>query len=290
MKLLAMLLGMGLFSSTPMSCNKGNAEDAAKDTLLAQLDLKNVFYGSDTAQNMDIYLPEGRDTTNTKIVLFIHGGSWNSGDKRDFNEAISAIHKQLPDYAIFNMNYRLANNNANRFPAAIKDVQSAIDFISFNAPGYNINANKFCLIGASAGGHLALLQAYKNNSDGKVKAVIDLFGPTDLTDFYNNHPIPAASRPVLVNFLGTKPSNNADLYVSASPVSYATHGVPTKIFHGAADVIVPIKQSKTLKARLQANNIKVEMITYEGEGHGWYGNNLLDTYSQTVKFIKENVF
>jgi dipeptidyl aminopeptidase/acylaminoacyl peptidase len=55
------------------------------------------------------------------------------------------------------------------------------------------------------------------------------------------------------------------------------------------DYVVPVSQSTTLKAKLESVNAKVEMKLYTGEGHGWYGNNLLDTYARTVAFIKQNV-
>lgn len=272
------------FSATFSSCEKGGE-------ILTQLDMNNISYGNDSAQNMDIYLPSGRDTINTKIILFVHGGSWSSGDKNEFNDAIAAIRTKLPDFAIFNMNYRLASKGLNRFPAQMEDMQLAIGFIEAKASEYKVNANKLCLIGASAGANIALLQAYKNNSTGKIKAVVDLFGPTDLLDLYNNHPIPDQARPVVVNFLGATPATNPDIYIAASPMNFINaQTVPTRIFHGSDDIVVPLTQSNALKAKLQANNVKVEMTVYPNEGHGWYGNNLLDTYQKTIKFIKENVY
>lgn len=287
MNLTAFSLLFGIFfSATFTSCQKGEKGNE----ILTQLDMKNISYGSDTAQNIDIYLPAGRDTANTKVILFIHGGSWSSGDKTEFNDAITAIRPQLQDYAIFNMNYRLAKNDSSRFPAQLNDVESAIHFIESKANAYKVNVNKVCLIGASAGAQLALLEAYKNNGSRKIKAVIDLFGPADLTDLYKNHPIPAQARPVLVNFLGTTPSDKADVYTEASPINFVNaQTVPTLIFHGSDDIVVPVVQSNALKAKLEANNVKVEMTVYTGEGHGWYGNNLRDTYDKAVQFIKENV-
>ena len=281
----SVLLGI-FFSTTITGCQKGEKAEP----VLAQSDMTNISYGTDTANKMDIYLPRGRDSVNTKVVVFIHGGSWSSGDKSDFADAIPAIRPKLPDYAIFNMNYRLAFKGATRYPAQINDIKSALSFIQARASEFKINANKICLVGASAGANLALLQGYKNNQDGKIKAVVDLFGPADLTDLYNNHPIPAEARPVLVNFLGATPSTNPDLYRDASPINFVTaQTVPTKIFHGTEDIVVPVTQSSALKARLQANNVKVDMTVYPGEGHGWYGNNLVDTYQKTIDFIKENV-
>ncbi len=281
----SLILGI-FFSATFTGCRKGEKVD----TTLAQLDMSNISYGNDTANNMDVYLPGGRDTANTKVILFIHGGSWSSGNKNEFADAIPAIRSRLPDYAIFNINYRFAHNDSTRFPAQINDIESAMNFIQSKAGEYRINANIIGLVGASAGGNLALLQAYKNNKSGKIKAIVDLFGPTDLTDLYNNHPMPAQARPVLVNFLGATPSTNPNIYTQASPINFVNgQTVPTKIFHGTDDIAVPITHSTALKAKLEANNIKVDMTVYPGEGHGWYGNNLLDTYQKTIDFIKQNV-
>lgn len=278
---------VGMFISVAFTaCQKSETGDKS----LAQSDMKNIAYGSDSAQNMDIYLPEGRDTANTNVLLFIHGGSWSSGDKNEFNDAIAAIRARLSGYAIFNMNYHLAANKLTRFPVQQNDVQAAIRFIAGKAGEYKINVNKVGLIGASAGAHLALLEAYKNNDDRKIKAVVDLFGPADLTDLYNNHPIPDQARPVLVNFLGATPASDPDIYRQASPFNFVTaQSVPTKIFHGTDDIVVPIAQSNALAAKLTANKVKVDTTFYNGEGHGWYGDHLLDTYQKTIDFVIENV-
>jgi acetyl esterase/lipase len=268
------------------SCKKTEAADSE----VKQQDILNVSYGAEAAQKLDVYLPANRNSDKTKVLVFIHGGSWSGGDKAEFNSAISALRIMLPDYAIFNLNYRLATTASTRFPAQIDDVQSAINFISSKSGEYKINANKIGLIGASAGAQLALLQAYKNNSNGKIKAVVDLFGPADLTALYNNHPFPTASQPTLVGYLGTTPGANATLYQQASPITFVNStSVATQIFHGELDYVVPIAQSTALKAKLQSFNVKVEMVTYAGEGHGWFGSNLFDTYSKVVTFIQQNV-
>jgi acetyl esterase/lipase len=281
---------IGLFlSATISSCNKGNSVDGTKDSTIVAINMKNISYGPDTAQKLDIYLPADRDAATTKVILFIHGGSWIGGDKTEFNDAIAALRDKLADYAMFNMNYRLANGQ-NRFPSQIDDIQRAISFIESKSTEYKVDANKICLVGASAGGHLALLQAYKYNKDERIKAVVDLFGPADLTDLYNNHPIPQEARYVLTNLLGKTPATAASLYQQASPINFVNgKTVPTLIFHGSNDIVVPITQSNALKAKLLAHDVKVEMTSYALEGHGWYGKNLVDTYSKTVEFIKKNV-
>ncbi|MEI9807388.1 MAG: hypothetical protein WDO16_05610 [Bacteroidota bacterium] len=65
---------------------------------------------------MDVYLPAGRSKTTTKLIILIHGGAWATGDKSDFNVFVDTLKIRLPDYAICNINYRLANIGGNFFP------------------------------------------------------------------------------------------------------------------------------------------------------------------------------
>src|SRR3990170_3852631 len=82
---------------------------SSADTLLPPKKLTNVAYGADSMQRMDIHLPANRSTNSTKVLVLIHGGGWASGDKSEFSTAITFLQKKLPDYAIFNINYRLAS-------------------------------------------------------------------------------------------------------------------------------------------------------------------------------------
>ena len=95
-----LLLSAVIFSCKKSDPDPGTTTEPAK-TLL------NVSYGSDNLQKMDVYLPAGRTTTSTKVMVMIHGGGWTSGDKADFNAFVDTMKRRLPDYAIFNINYRL---------------------------------------------------------------------------------------------------------------------------------------------------------------------------------------
>ena len=133
-----------------VSCKKddGSEEDMSVSML-------NVSYGTNAQQKMDVYLPATRSATTTKVMIMIHGGGWNTGDKVDFNEYVDSLKKREPSYAIFNINYRLANT-PDLFPAQELDVKAAVEFIYNKRQEYNIS-DKFVLVGGSAGGHLALL-------------------------------------------------------------------------------------------------------------------------------------
>src|SRR6186997_46427 len=175
------LLILIIFTQVFSSCKKD--DDTEQDLSVTML---NVSYGNNAQQKMDVYLPANRSTSNTKVIIMIHGGGWNTGDKADFNEYVDSLKKREPSYAIFNINYRLANT-PDLFPAQELDVKTAVEFIYNKRQEYKVS-DKFVLIGASAGAHLALLQGYKYSAPIKPKAIIDFFGPTDLVALYNNPP------------------------------------------------------------------------------------------------------
>lgn len=246
--------------------------------------LMNVSYGTAPGQQMDIYLPANRNVSTTHSIILIHGGAWSSGSRKTFNHHVDSFLNRLPGYAIFNVDYRLVTS-VTLFPAQENDIKAAVDFISANAERYQINRDKLILLGVSAGGHLALLQAYKNNTP-KVAAVIDFFGPSDLEIMYKKpwHPmIPF----LLQNLLGGSPETSMQAYRNASPVNFiSTTSPPTLIFHGRKDRTVNISQSELLQKKLQATGIKNKLVVYDRAAHGWYGALLSDSYDKIESFLK----
>jgi acetyl esterase/lipase len=279
---LTLLITMSIITS----CQR-NEHVFAKEDLSRPKTILDVSYGKDTAQRMDIYLPANRSVDATKSIILIHGGGWNSGSKNDFLTYIDSFRKRMPDYAIFNLDYRLVNGN-NLFPTQEHDVKSAMDFIVSNSSAYHINKNKLVLLGASAGGHLALLQGYKYNTP-KVAAIVDFFGPTDLLAMFEKpwHPyVPF----VLQMITGTTPMQNPSLYQHSSPINYvSTHSAPTLILHGSNDNIVNVSQSKSLKAKLDQVGITNELVIYQGKSHGWNGATLSNSFDRIESFLKTNV-
>jgi acetyl esterase/lipase len=253
-----------------VACQK---ESTVAEKPLAEQNIKDASYGSVPGQQMDIFLPAGRTTATTKALIVIHGGAWISGDKTEMNPYIPIMKQKLPGYAIFNINYRLAALPAtNPFPTQENDVKAAVEFIMSKASEYKFNNAKVVVLGASAGGHLALLQAYKQASP-KVQAVVSMFGPTDITALYNFYPANSVNRTAMQSILGGTPITNAAMFQFSSPINYITaQSPPTLLLHGTADPIVPIDQSTALKTRLEAAGISVKMVTYQNAGHGDWDN------------------
>ena len=268
------------------SCHPNEPLSVQEKNLPAKI-IYDVSYGNDTAQMMDIYLPAHRSINSTKSIVLIHGGGWNSGSKHDFVAYIDSFKRRMPDYAIFNINYRLVNGG-NLFPTQEQDVKTAIDLIISNSMEYHVNKNKLVLLGVSAGGHLALLQGYKYNNP-KVAAIIDFFGPTDLVAMFQKPWNPYVPF-VLQMITGTTPRQNSALYKQSSPINYINpHSAPTLILHGGNDKIVNVSQSKNLKDKLDKAGVKNELIIYPGKAHGWYGETLSNSFDRIAAFLESNV-
>lgn len=96
-------LFFGFIALILFSCN---SDESINQNLEAKT-LLNVSYGNNVQQKFDLYLPANR-TQNTKTLILVHGGGWTDGDKADMNYAVDIVKQYLPEYAIANINYRLA--------------------------------------------------------------------------------------------------------------------------------------------------------------------------------------
>jgi len=271
-----------------IACQKESEPVDTTPQSLPEQTLTDVSYGTDAAQRMDVYLPAGRTTTTTKAIVIVHGGAWIEGDKIDMNPFLPVIKQRMPEYAIFNINYRLAAlPSTNIFPAQENDMKAVMTFILGKVADYKFNTDKLVLLGASAGGQIALLQAYKQTSP-KIKAVVSLFGPTDMAALYNSYPAGSLNQLGIQLLMSGTPASNAALYQSSSPINFVTaQAPPTLLLHGTADPIVPIAQSTALKTKLEASGVEVKMVTYTNAGHGdWDQPTFDDAYTQIINFLK----
>jgi acetyl esterase/lipase len=271
-----------------IGCQKENNGGNNNNPAVTEQTYLNVAYGTDALQKMDVYLPAGRNTSATKVMILIHGGGWSNGDKTDFNAYVDTLKKRQPDYAIFNINYRLATVAGNLFPTQENDVKAAFDFIVSKTNEYKVS-QKIVLLGASAGGHLALLQGYKYSSPVKPKAIIDFFGPTDIVDLYNHPPDPSFLVILQILLAGT-PTSNATLYQQSSPINFVNaQSPPTLILQGGVDPLVPVAQSASLDTKLQTMGVVHQYVFYPTEAHGWLGANLTHSFNTIQAFLAANV-
>ena len=256
----SILSGLLFFFIISIGCKK--AADQSEATLTSR-DLQNVSYGNHVRNSLDIYLPERRDA-KTPVILLVHGGSWFEGDKSAFTDL--AKYWRDKGYAAATMNYRFTNTPEKSIhPAQVNDIAKAIEFIGSKSAEWKISSDKFALQGASAGAHLSLLFAYKYDTANKVKAIISMAGPTDLTATGSAG---IAQAQVVQWLIGSSYQANPSAYAEASPISHVTsNSKPTLLFHGKKDMVVPYQQAVDLKNKLVQFGTVHKLVSYEDTGH-----------------------
>ena len=267
------------------SCSDDD-NDSNDDLPLVASEILNVSYGNDTDQKYDIYLPEGRTDELTKVFVLVHGGSWISGDKADMTFLVDGLKTQFSDYAIVNINYRLASIGNSPFPMQIDDIENIVSDLKSKSEEYQIS-DQYGFIGVSAGAHLSMLYSYKYDETSDVEMVCSIVGPTNLTDdAYINDPdyssIPLSFEAITsVSYLG-----NPTYYENVSPYHLVTaSAAPTILFYGDTDPLIPTSQGVDMHAKLDMLGVTNEFTLYAGEGHGWTGTNLIDTNQKLSAFI-----
>jgi acetyl esterase/lipase len=267
----------------PNTPNNNNQTNPQKDTTLF-----NVTYGSHGRQVYDIYLPALRDTT-TPVILMIHGGAWKAGQKEDFNNYLNVLKSKWTDAAIVNMNYRLASNANNiHHDEIMADIDDVVDHLNSNKSNYYMS-NKIAIMGASAGAQLAMIYAYKYNSD--IKCVGSIFGPTIINDWswYNstNLFLGAKIGDILTEYVGQSWDTTA--YSAVSPYwNIDSSSQATIIFHGNLDPIVPFYHSQWMHSKLNTLGVTNEFHQYTAF-HSFDATQSDDVLNKMVAFFKTHL-
>lgn len=285
-----------------VSCKKETNEPSS-----AAMTLTEISYGSDGKQKMDVYLPENR-SSNTPVIVFIHGGGFVAGDKNEFSSQMKSLSAQ--GFAVVNVNYRLLDldgvlsNPMVHKPSSVKiadqlsDVQTAVNFAVSKAGEWNMSADKWAITGHSAGGTLALLYAYGDKNTGKrVKVAGNWAGATtfafsDESEFQQLDPRLAE---VIYRAVGAEPKNaNKLAYMAVSPfwVAYQGKAIATINIRPEMNSVSDLPDgSKDLYQQftdvLNSKSVPNKWVEVAGADHGFSKSGNWDlVISETAVFFK----
>jgi acetyl esterase/lipase len=200
-------------------------------------------------------------------LIDIHGGSWQQ--ENALTDSTFASYMAAKGYAVFSIDYRKAPEN--RYPIQIDDVRAAIDWIYANAFSYGADPRRIALVGRSAGGHLALLDAFTSEVI-PIRAVISFYGPADLTKLYDDppKPDPLNVRDKLEAFLGGSPGDIPTVYRDASPISHLKADLPpTLLIQGGHDHTVPARHIRAFYQKLTTNGSPAVLVEIPWSEHGF---------------------
>ncbi len=238
---LVLVLGMSVSAFAqykPLKESSFNKKAAFEDVVVDTVSTNLLKKGSSRELRMNIYKPEG-ETAPTPVVIYIHGGAWNSGDytckelmakDTGTNDPFFACMRCLDmGCTVVTADYRLSQEEL--FPAMVWDLKGQIRFLRANAEKFNIDPDRIIVWGQSAGGHLANLLGVTDGVEelegtvggnleysSKPTAVVDYYGMTDILqlapdqyerpyiidplEMYKQADAPESSRAQLLGFNG----------------------------------------------------------------------------------------
>jgi acetyl esterase/lipase len=193
------------------------------------------------------------------------------------------ILQDLPDVAVVNINYRLADENNPPFPMQINDISSVVEYLKSNQSEYVISED-IGFIGTSAGAHLSMLWSYAYDTENDTQMVCSIVGPTNFTD-------PAyleSQDPLLLELMeiyGIDPT--MEFLELVSPYHQVTASAPpTILFYGGQDPLIPTSQGVDMEEKLSQIGVINEFTLYPDAGHGWAGLELIDTWTKLKLFTE----
>ena len=247
------------------------------ESIKAELDIP--YAGTDNPrQRLDLYVPKiPKADKPLPVVVFIHGGGWQAGDKRGGFGTVRPL-VMTGEYAGVSVGYRLTGEAI--WPAQIHDCKAAIRWLRANASKYNLDPVQIAVTGNSAGGHLVAMLGTSGDvpelegtlgeylkESSRVACVVDQYGPTDLLAMGGSHNNPNSPESRLVG--GGAIQENKDAARKVSPITYVSKDDPPfMLIHGTSDPVVPFNQSELLAAALKKVGVEALLVPVTGGRHG----------------------
>ena len=138
---------------------------------------ENVAYGLRARHRLDLFRTQ-TPREHRPLIVFVHGGAWMHGDKKDYRFIGEAFAKEGFDVAV--INYHLAPEHI--FPASIDDLSLALNYLNVHQLKYQISTEKVVLMGHSAGAFNVMSalyhpKPYEIQCRSQITAIIGLAGP-----------------------------------------------------------------------------------------------------------------
>ena len=239
--------------------------------------LTDISYGTHERHKVDIFIPEVPKSKNG-FILFIHGGGWHDGDKEIHSKDAEYFYNR--GYICASMNYRFVSEKLSVFNE-LDDITSALKTIKIKCAEYGFNIEKLILSGGSAGAHLALLYAYTRKAEAPVTPVavcaycppVNLAKPdflSGISEEFEEWKFGLLSKccGVTVNKVNLLSEQSQNALERISPEKYVSKRVvPTAVFAGKYDELIPFEHIEKFIELLNENGVKNDFLVYENSGH-----------------------
>lgn len=237
----------------------------------------NLDYENDNGNQYDLYIPSGLDKLeNQYLILFIHGGSFNSGSKEDGESWCKYYATKW--YITASVDYTLQNQGKDASIYLMnEEIENAVTAIKQKTEelGYHIAGMAPC--GVSAGGTLAMNLAYNGNSAIPVKFVFQLaaptyFAPSEWSLLMKVDRLDSEEK--FCKMMTGKELEDYDTEIqNISPACIVNEdSVPSLIGYGLIDHCVPLSQKYYLIEVYDRDNVMYDYIEFPKSNHGMYND------------------
>jgi acetyl esterase/lipase len=252
-----------------------------------KIDVQTHIYSTKHQLSLDIYKP-----LNNKIrgwIILIHGGSWRSGNNKDF----TYFNRKLAEdgIAVAAINYRLSN--VATYPAPIEDAEEAYYFLEKYCMQNKLQFRNVFTHGRSAGGQIATLLGQKLGNE-KITGIIAMYTPFDIHWGYSYpaHTWVLDTTQVLKEYLGHTLEEDEDRFKDASPVFGVNYNhPPILMLQGMLDELVAPQHNERMIRALIPFDIPYYYLRFTLATHGFdYFRFSLQTQFSIMavkKFIKK---
>ena len=285
------IITMMIFSS----CSKelSSIADKTAEQISATYEIKkDVSYGTDAEQNMDIYLSKVAKSygKNNYTIVFLHGGAYYLSDKTKEEKYIEPYIKK--GLNVVNMNYRLKRG----ISLATSDLSNALNFLEEKNDTYNLNLNNIIVTGFSAGAQIATNVGLSQNNSSfpdklnngiEIKGIINFSGPVDDLDVIEkifvdfDYELFSKAGKSLFPSEGYAKKEVVSVY---EPITYFDkNDPPIFLWHGGNDNQIPPETFENFTKKLRDNK---DYLSYIPNGkHSPTAEELEDAYSKIFMFL-----
>ena len=251
----------------------------------------NIDYNDSPTTSLELWVPDLPGNNKLPLVIWTNGCAWFFACGRSGTSGIADVFNPQ-GYAVAGVAVSGSGFGSTPFPTQLYDIRAAIRWLRQHADDYNIDPDRFAIMGFSSGGWTSVIAGTTSDDtfagepdtnglsagvSSAVQAAVGFSSPTDFSQmdqWHNDHPeVPdfiehdAANSPESF-LIGCQITTCPDETQAANPITYVDGSeTATLLLHGFMDPLVPHGQSELLYAALTAAGNEATFISVDEAGH-----------------------